>query len=225
MSEIYSETIIIEGPSGAGKTSVAQNISKEYGYANFNSGMIFRAYAAAMITGGANFENEALDFAASAEPTYDLSEPEKPLVAIDGVDVSGILQNPNVSRRAIYLGNQAPIASLLEKKFDLLVSGGRVVVEGKNLAGRVKTSPDNQFFLNADFRIRACRKWQQAITNGNSSYTYNEALSDTNLGDVRDSHMLTVKSESKVIDTSSLTVAGVVSAVMHSVLASKKRPL
>lgn len=164
-----NETILIEGPSGAGKTTVARLLSVRYGYQHFNTGIPFRASAAGILHGRASL-NELMSFIGESTYAYDLSDSRLQHAAVNGQDVSELLQTPKVANLAVAIGANSAAQSLLEKSFDAqLPLGNRIVIEGKHFGNRFTHGIAAHIFLIASQGIRAQRKYEQALSQGKST--------------------------------------------------------
>lgn len=217
MAETLDNTIIvIEGQAGAGKTTVAQSLAESYGFSNFNTGTLFRATAAAMLYEGARL-CDTDDFVGGAAYEIDTSDASKPLVAVGGMDVSDVLQMPEVTKVASHVGSAAKAAARLEKLFQENLKNGSMVVEGKHLADRMGKHATHMFFFTADFDVRAFRKWQQAQALGKTHYTLLEAQLDTKQNDARDRGLLTVAERTEIIDTTHLSPRQVVGSIARHI--------
>lgn len=216
MAENSRKVIVIEGTGGAGKTTTAQLLSRRHGLSNFNTGTLFRATAATML-----YENiplaETADFVEQANYLVE-NDGSSLFVAVDGSDVSELLQFPEVTRVASRIGQVAAAAERLETIFNSnLDNNNDMVVEGKHLADRVGAVATHLFFFTARFEIRAHRKWKQAQLGGRHDYTQREALLDTWGNDQRDKVLLVVPDQAQfeVVDTSYLNPLEVVQRVAH----------
>lgn len=214
MTEISNAgmAIVIEGQGGAGKTTAAQLLAESHGLSNFNTGTLFRATAAAMLYEQVQL-GEISDFVTSTDYDIDTSDSSRPLVAAGGLDVSDILQAPEVTRVASCIGGVADASAKLEHLFNKQLAGNSMVVEGKHLANRMGKAATHMFFFMADFQTRAFRKWRQSQELGRTYYTLAEAYSDTMANDARDRRLLVVPEKTEVIDTTLLTPRQVVDAI------------
>jgi cytidylate kinase len=201
---IGRKVIVIEGTGGAGKTTTAQVLAARYGLNNFNTGTLFRATAATMLHEGITLF-EAADFVEQADYLIE-NDLNGLYVAVDGLDVSDVLQLPEVTNVSSRIGQIGSAALRLETIFNSNLSSGRdMVVEGKHLADRIGAAATQLFFFDAQIRIRAHRKWKQAQLNGRVDYTLAEALIDMRTNDLRDKKLLVMPRNTEIVDTSYLT--------------------
>jgi len=208
------ETICIQGQGGAGKTTAAQFLASQYGYSNFNTGTLFRASAAAIMLDNTS-KAEASAYIEEARYNVDLSDPINPLVSVNGLDVSDLLQLPASTRMASQIGGIPSASKILEKIFDEAPKGMRIVAEGKNLNDRPNFYPTHSFFLLARSETRAFRKWKQAQEKGSTNYTMTDAKRDIVVNDSRDSKLLIAKEGTIPIDTTYLSPFEVVQRIAY----------
>lgn len=216
MYELTGQNIIaIEGLGGVGKTTAAQGLARQYGLANLNTGTLFRGLsAAAALEFKTIYEDELFDFALGVQLDIDVSDPQKPEVAVNGKQVTDFLQRPEVTRIASVIGSNSLVAARIEAQFSMLLQGGNMVVEGKRILDRIGHYATTSIFLHADFDVRVERKFQQAQAQNITFYSYREARRDVMENDMRDRKLMSkVAANAEFIDTTRMSRLEVVKAI------------
>jgi cytidylate kinase len=154
--------IAIDGPAGAGKSTVASRLARKLGYANLESGAMYRALALKAIESDISFDDEAaLDQLAhnsriKLEPTIGGNR-----VSLDGRDVSQRVRETDVSQGASRVSVHPKVrAWMVERQREMGINGG-VVMEGRDIGTKVFPDADVKIFLDADPVIREQRRIQQ----------------------------------------------------------------
>lgn len=159
--------IAIDGPAGAGKSTVAQIVARKMGYVYIDTGAMYRAVTWLAFRQNLTVKDPAAigKLAASAviELTYAAG---KPLVLANGEDVTGPIRTPEVT------GLVAEIAQILPVREAMLVlqrnmaARGGVVMDGRDIASRVLPNADVKVFLTASIEERARRRWKELLDKG-----------------------------------------------------------
>jgi CMP/dCMP kinase len=136
--------VAIDGPAGAGKSTVARAVAKALGFTYLNSGAMYRAAA----------------LASPRDPaTLDIRF-EGDRVLLDGTDVTGEIGTPEISRRASELATQPAVRAALVAKQRALISSGDWVAEGRDIGTVVAPDAEVKVWLTADEAERARRREQ-----------------------------------------------------------------
>src|ERR671937_1960353 len=141
--------IAIDGPAGAGKSTVARGVAERLGFTYLDSGSMYRAAALAAMGRG---ERSAAEVAATM--TLEVGE----RVRVDGTDVTDAIRAPTVSEAASKIATDKDVRrALVEKQRELLASGDWVA-EGRDIGTVVKPDADLKIFLTASLEERARRR-------------------------------------------------------------------
>jgi len=150
--------IAIDGPAGAGKSTVARALAERLGFTYLDSGAMYRCVALAAIERGVDLDDEAAmgELAGSLEIELDRDR-----VALDGRDVSAAIRDPRVSdassRASVHPGvREAMVARQRE-----LIAAGRYVAEGRDIGTVVSPEAPLKVFLTASPQERARRRAEQ----------------------------------------------------------------
>src|ERR1017187_3619623 len=162
--------IAIDGPAGAGKSTIASRLARKLGYINLESGAMYRALALKAIEWDASFEDEAtlLKMAQQSrialEPTLGGNR-----VLLDGRDISGRIRERDVTEAASKVSVHPQVRSWMVDRQRELGVGGGVVMEGRDIGTKVFPDADLKIFLDADPVIREQRRMDQQKVKGASA--------------------------------------------------------
>ncbi len=168
MNEPSSRKLIIaiDGPAGAGKSTIASRLARKLGYVNLESGAMYRALALKAIENDISFDDEtALDNLAHKtkirlEPTVGGNR-----VLLDERDVTHRVRDTDVSEGASRVSIHPKVREwMVARQRDLGVNGG-VVMEGRDIGTKVFPDADVKVFLDADPVIREQRRLKQYSRN------------------------------------------------------------
>jgi cytidylate kinase len=147
--------IAIDGPSGAGKGTVARAVASQLGYRHVDSGAMYRAVGWKAVTGGVPLEDEAAIAALAERATIDVTSDR---VTIDGIDVTRAIRTPEIDRAAAGVARLPRVRSVLvERQRRMGVEGG-IVMEGRDIGTVVFPDADVKLYLDASPEERARRR-------------------------------------------------------------------
>src|SRR5947209_3498756 len=123
-------TIAIDGPSGAGKGTVARAIAGELGYRHVDSGAMYRAVAWKALRLGLNLDDERAVAQTAQEATIDVG-PDR--VTIDELDVTRAIRTPEIDRAAALVARLPAVRAVLVRRQRDIGARGDVVMEGRDI--------------------------------------------------------------------------------------------
>src|ERR1700761_2055022 len=208
--------IAIDGPAGAGKSTVARHLAAHFGLLNLETGAMYRAFALKAIR-----ENVPQDDAAAlqdlAKRTAVVLEPTSAgnRVLLDGENVTGEIRDPEVTQAASRVSVHPAIrAWMVDLQRELGRKGG-VVMEGRDIGTVVFPDADLKFFLDASPEARSQRRYEQ--TGAAVVATPDSVLKDLRERDERDRNRaqspLRPASDAVIIDSTGLTLDEVLARI------------
>jgi len=157
--------ITIDGPAGAGKSTIASRLARKLGYVNLESGAMYRALALKAIENDISFDDEAALYEQAQksriklEPTIGGNR-----VMLDGRDVTQRLREGDVSQAASRVSVHPRVREWMVAKQREMGTAGGVVMEGRDIGTVVFPNADIKIFLDADPVIREQRRMKQQGT-------------------------------------------------------------
>lgn len=159
--------IAIDGPAGAGKSTIASRLARKLGYANLESGAMYRALALKAILSDISFDDEAA-LVKLARGSHIVLEPTATgnRVLLDGQDVTQRVRETDVTEGASRVSVHPKVREwMVARQQEMGVNGG-VVMEGRDIGTKVFPNADVKIFLDADPVVREQRRLQQQNLRG-----------------------------------------------------------
>ena len=200
--------IAIDGPAGAGKSSVARGVAEELGFTYLDSGAMYRCVAFTCIEWGADpaQSGEATSTAMSIEISF-----EGETVLIDGVDVTEEIRSPEVTEAASFVAAHPGVREAMVTEQRRLIESGNYVAEGRDIGTEVSPDAPLKIFLTASPEVRAKRRAEQ--TGGDERDILVAQMERDKRDSEREHGALRAADDSVEIDTSGLTLDEVVAKV------------
>jgi cytidylate kinase len=218
-------TIAIDGPAGAGKSTIASRLARKLGYVNLESGAMYRALALKAIDRDASFDDEAalLKLAENAriqlEPTIGGNR-----TLLDGRDVSARIRERDVSEGASRVSVHPKVREWMVARQREMGAGGGVVMEGRDIGTEVFPDADLKIFLDADPVVREQRRMAQQKIKGNVAASVAADLRERDQRDrTRAASPLKAAADAVVINSSSMDEDEVLAQVEKLVAARLSR--
>jgi cytidylate kinase len=147
--------IAIDGPSGAGKGTVARGVAAELAYRHIDSGAMYRAVGWKAVEEDVPVDNEARVAALADRSTIELTATR---VTIDGQDVTRAIRTPEIDRAATAVARLPKVRAVLVDRLRRMGAGGGVVMEGRDIGTVVFPLADVKIYLDASPEERARRR-------------------------------------------------------------------
>ncbi len=180
--------VAIDGPAGAGKSTIARHLARHFGLLNLETGAMYRAFALKALRSDVPLDDaKALeDLARETEICLEPGDEEN-LVLLDGEDVSGLIRNPTVTEAASRVSIFPAVRAWMVRLQQQVGARGGVVMEGRDIGTVVFPHAEVKIFLDAAPEVRGQRRYEQIGQKGASpAPPPNEVLRDLRARDERD---------------------------------------
>jgi small subunit ribosomal protein S1 len=207
------EIITIDGPAGAGKSTVGRLLAQSLGYLYLDSGALYRAVAYQAQRLGLDLDRpETLkDFLAGFAPDV-IADSRGFHLVIDGVEVTEELRSPAVTQGSSRVAAEPLVRQWVKERLRHLAKNGGVVAEGRDQGTVVFPGAPHKFYLSAALATRAARRlreWQGEGEPPSLAQTMAEIAARDLRDETRDEAPLCVPADACVIDTTDLSIEAV----------------
>lgn len=202
--------VAIDGPAGAGKSTIAKAVAKKLGFIYVDTGALYRTIALNAVRNGVADDRDGIvKMLDNTDVKLGFSDDGTQCVYLNGEDVSSLIRTPEISMGASKVSAIPEVrAFLLDLQRDIAKEND-VIMDGRDIATVVLPNANVKIFLFASPKCRAERRYKELIEKG-ENVTFDEVLSDVNQRDYQDSHReiapLKPTDESVMADTSALTL-------------------
>jgi CMP/dCMP kinase len=207
--------IAIDGPSGAGKGTIARALAARLEYRHIDTGAMYRAVAWKALRDGLDLHDESAVASVSDRAVFDLDGGR---VVIDGVDVSNAIRTPAIDKGAAAVARHPSVRRALVARQQEMGRGGGVVMEGRDIGTAVFPDADLKIYLDASPEERARRRASDPAhtTAGSSALTdVATALAERDRSDsTRAASPLAMAPDAIHIETTGVPIESVVERVM-----------
>jgi cytidylate kinase len=209
--------IAIDGPSGAGKGTIARAVADELGYQHYDSGAMYRAVGWKAQRDGVPFDEEP---AVATLAATSLIEIDGTGVAIDSVDVTREIRTPVIDRAAAAVARLPRVREVLVARQRALGAAGGIVMEGRDIGTVVFPQADVKIYLDASPEERARRRASDPAHSGGPAAVAEVAtlLTERDRSDrTRATSPLYAAADAVIVDTTGKSVSEVVAEVMAAI--------
>ena len=211
--------IAIDGPAGAGKSTLAAHLARRFGFLNLETGAMYRALALKAIESDLDFDEEA-PLLALAHETRIALEPtrEGNRVLLDGADVSRRIRDADVTAAASRCSVHPHLREWMVAQQRLLGQAGGVVMEGRDIGTAVFPDAEVKIFLDAAPEVRGSRRFRQVASSEHepAPVTEAEVLEEMKARDERDRNRaespLKPAVDAVILDSTSMSLDEVLAA-------------
>ena len=215
--------IAIDGPSGAGKGTVARAIARELGYRHVDSGAMYRAVGWKALQEEMSLDDEEAVMGLAGRSRIDIGSH----VTIDGVDVTRDIRTPEIDQAAASVARLPQVRAVLVRRQRELAAVGGIVMEGRDIGTVVFPQADVKIYLDASADERARRRAGDSAHTGGPAAVAEVATMLSRRDEIdrtRKASPLYAAPDATVIDTTGRSIEQVVSEVMDVIEERLKCP-
>ncbi len=216
--------IAIDGPSGAGKGTVARALATRLGYRHLDTGAMYRAVAWQALHRGVSPDDERAVAALAERAALDV---EGEIIRIDGEDVTRAIRTPEIDRAAATAARLPKVRQALVARQRTIGGHGGVVMEGRDVGTVVFPDADVKIYLDAAPEERARRRTADPAHGGGRQAALVDVASELEARDhsdrTRATSPLTMAADAIFVDTTRLTIQQVVDYVFR-IVEQKMKP-
>ena len=212
-----SINIAIDGPAGAGKSTIAKRVAKSRGYIYVDTGAMYRAMALHMIRNNISAEDTAAIEAAceNADISIEYINGEQ-VVLLNGENVNAFLRTEAVGNMASASSVNGKVRAKLQELQQKLAATADVVMDGRDIGTAVLPNAEVKIFLTASSLVRAKRRYAELLEKGEEA-DLNKIEADIIERDHRDMtrelNPLTQAEDAVLVDSSYMTIEEVVACI------------
>lgn len=205
--------VAIDGPGGAGKSTIAKLVADKYGLDYVDTGAMYRAVALNAIRNNIDQADETAISSMLENTVIDFNGTS---ILLNGEDVSGLIRTQEVSMAASNVSKLGPVRTLVSRLSGDMAKTKDLVMDGRDIGTNVITDAEVKIFLTASPEVRAKRRYDQLIEAGKEA-DYDTILEEIEQRDYQDTHRelnpLKQADDAVLLDTSYMTIEEVVSSI------------
>ena len=209
--------VAIDGPGGAGKSTVAKLLAKELGLDYIDTGAMYRAAALKMTRLGITTEDTA---AVEEALEHTLIDFDKGSIWLDGEEVNEAIRTPEMGGLASAYSALACVRKKLVERQKEMGRTKDCIMDGRDIGTNVLPDAEFKFFLTASAEERAQRRYKELLEKG-QDVTFEKVLADINQRDYNDSHReldpLRKAEDAIEVDTTAMNIDEVVAYLMDMI--------
>ena len=220
MKKTYA--IAIDGPAGAGKSTIAKALAKNLGYYYVDTGAIYRTVAYFLDLLGISPKDVDGVERYIDELTVDIEYDEdgSQHMIMNGMDVTGDIRTPDISQKASLVAAHAVVREVLLDMQRDVAKKHNVIMDGRDIGTVVLPKADVKIFLTGSAEVRAKRRCEELLAKGQKAQ-YNTVLEQIKKRDYQDTHReiapLKMARDSIKVDTSEMDIDAVVATIREIV--------
>jgi len=209
--------VAIDGPAGAGKSTVAQMAAKELGFTYIDTGAMYRAVAWKSLQQGKTVTDALInDVVKDIDIVLDYKE-GKTRVFVDGTEVTTAIRTPEVTGIVSQVAALGPVRERLTDLQRKMATQGSVIMDGRDIATNVLPNADIKIFLTASIEERADRRYKEMKAKGydvDLKKLQEEIAARDKADSEREISPLVQAEDAELLDTSDMSIEEVVKAIL-----------
>ncbi len=221
-----SFNVAIDGPAGAGKSTIAKQVARKEGFIYVDTGAMYRAMAYYLLQQGIDGnDSEAISRACTDAEISLRYENGEQVVLLNGENVNGVIRTEQVSRMASVSSANPDVRVRLVELQKKLAKVNDVVMDGRDIGTCVLPDADVKIFLTASAAVRAKRRYLELHEKGETAdlATIEADIIERDHRDMTREHSpLKQAEDAKLLDSSDMTIEQVVDAIIARIEQAKK---
>lgn len=216
MAKTY--TIAIDGPAGAGKSTIARRLAAELGYYYVDTGAIYRtvAYFLDLLGISPKDIDGVTRYLDELTVGIEYDEAGKQHMIMNGMDVTEDIRTPDISQKASLVSAHAIVRDMLLDMQRDVAKKHNVIMDGRDIGTVVLPKATVKIFLTASAEVRAQRRTDELLDKGQKA-NFAQVLKEIQQRDYQDSHRevapLKQAKDAVLVDTSELDIDGVIARI------------
>lgn len=212
-----SINIAIDGPAGAGKSTIAKKLAKELGFVYVDTGAMYRSMGLYFLRKGVDGKNQAAIQAGCPEISVSIQyENGEQQVLLNGENVSGLIRTEEVGKMASTISAYGFVRDTLTELQRNLARTQNVIMDGRDIGTCILPNADVKIYLTASVECRATRRYKELLGRGVDA-NYDEIAADIAKRDEQDMNRevapLRQAEDAVLVDSSDMNIDEVVEAI------------
>lgn len=208
--------VAIDGPGGAGKSTIARLLAQKLNYLHLDTGAMYRAVTLAALRENIDFnqQEKLIELARKIDISFD----QKGEILLDGENVSEEIRKAEVNKHVSQTAAVKGVRDVLVKKQQQLARNNKVVMDGRDITTVVLPEADHKFFLTASLEERARRRYQEVRSKNKDAdfEKIKESIARRDKMDSEREHSPLKKAEDAVlVDTTNLSIDEVLAKMIE----------
>ncbi len=207
--------IAVDGPAGAGKSTVSKIVARKLAYTYIDTGAMYRAVGLKVLLNGGNFADDSI---VDAARDVDIKLDAAGKIFLDGDDVTTKIRTPEVSKAASDVAKVGFVRTKLTQLQREMAAQGSVVMDGRDIGTQVLPNADLKIFLTASVDERARRRFDELKAKGHAA-DFDTIRDEIILRDKQDSQReiapLAQAEDAILLDTTHLSIDEVVAQILE----------
>lgn len=209
--------IALDGPAGAGKSTVAKIVAEKLGYTYIDTGAMYRGVAWKTLRDDKDAPDEAILRAVHDIDVRLACTESGTRVTVDGTDVTAEIRTPEVTHIVSRVAALGPVREKMVELQRAMAADGAVVMDGRDIGTNVLPNADVKIFLTASVEERARRRYDEMVANG-YAVDFDELKDEIASRDKQDSERaispLRQAEDAVLLDSTALTIDEVVARIL-----------